>query len=230
MTRNGGLHESNKESPEAIAAALKIAGEWRTAEAQSGLKHAEAPAMFEIDQAKIPVRANSSFKDAATYYGMKRGFHPRSDRKVPPMSHDLMIGYDSFDLQHLIAPWSLLMCAGLVAQTFHRSRTAIDAAMDPKELYAIQRQKRFDLFDGLTKTGRSSWSSLESICTRLPGIRGARWCRQTCRKHRLLSRTGATREAVLKFQLAIDLITIRRCFTLGYDEVDVEDDEYTQYS
>ena len=83
MTRNGGLHKENdKENPQAIAGVLQAAGKWRTQEA-NGL-HSEAPPMFSSDISQIPDDADSFFKDAAAYYGSKRGNHPRSDQKVPP--------------------------------------------------------------------------------------------------------------------------------------------------
>lgn len=135
MTRNGGLHEENKESPEAIAGALEAAGAWRTQEAIG--PHQEAPPMFEIDQSKIPEGADSFFKDAAAYYGTKRGLHPRSDHRVPPMSYDLMVSYDSFNFQHLISPRALLMIAGSEAQTLHYSRKAVEAAKEPKEFFEV---------------------------------------------------------------------------------------------
>ncbi|KAJ5173526.1 uncharacterized protein N7500_001457 [Penicillium coprophilum] len=128
MTRNGGLYkENNKELPEAIAGALQAAGEWRTQEARG--PHSEAPPMFSTDLKRIPHDADSFFKDAASYYGSKRGSNPRSDQKVPPSSYDLMVSYDSFNFQHLISPRPLLMVAGINAQTLHFSEDAIAAAL-----------------------------------------------------------------------------------------------------
>ena len=75
--------------------------------------------MFPTDSASIPEGADSFFKDAAAYYGTKRGAHPRSNQKVPLMSYDLMVSYDSFMFQHLISPRPLLMLAGADAQTLH---------------------------------------------------------------------------------------------------------------
>ncbi|KAJ8099971.1 Alpha/Beta hydrolase protein [Lipomyces tetrasporus] len=153
MTRNGGLHEENsKESPEAIAGALQAAAQWRTSEANG--PHAEAPVMFVTDPAQVPENADSFFKDAAAYYGSKRRHHERSDQKVPPVSFDLMIGYDSFNLQHLISPRPLLMIAGTKAQTLHYSKTAVDSAKEPKELFTIEGKNHFDLYDDLSKSGQ----------------------------------------------------------------------------
>ncbi|KAK9248069.1 Alpha/Beta hydrolase protein [Lipomyces tetrasporus] len=153
MTRNGGLHEENsKESPEAIAGALQAAAQWRTSETNG--PHAEAPVMFVTDPAQVPENADSFFKDAAAYYGSKRRHHERSDQKVPPVSFDLMIGYDSFNLQHLISPRPLLMIAGTKAQTLHYSKTAVDSAKEPKELFTIEGKNHFDLYDDLSKSGQ----------------------------------------------------------------------------
>ncbi|KAL4805216.1 alpha/beta-hydrolase [Aspergillus unguis] len=152
MTRNGGLHEeNNKEAPQAIAGALQAAGQWRTSVAQN--PHAEPPPMFSADISQIPQDADSFFKDAASYYGFKRGSHPRSDQKVPPSSYDLMIGYDSFNLQHLIAPRPLLMVAGSKAQTRHYSEDAVAAAREPKELFIVEGKNHFELYDGLAVSG-----------------------------------------------------------------------------
>jgi fermentation-respiration switch protein FrsA (DUF1100 family) len=150
MTRNGGLYESNdKESPEAIAGALKAAGEWRTAHASD---KAQAPRMFETEPSKVPAESPSFFRTAAAYYGTERGRHPRSDQRVPPSSYDLMVGYDSFRLQHLISPRPLLMIAGDEAETLHFSKTAVDVAREPKELFVIKARNHFDLYDVLTES------------------------------------------------------------------------------
>ncbi|KAJ5087546.1 hypothetical protein N7456_011162 [Penicillium angulare] len=152
MTRNGGLYkENNKELPEAIAGALQAAGEWRTQEARG--PHSEAPPMFSTDLKQIPDDADSFFKDAANYYGSKRGNNPRSDQKVPPSSYDLMVSYDSFNFQHLISPRPLLMVAGDNAQTLHFSEDAITAAREPKELFIVEGKNHFDLYDDLAVSG-----------------------------------------------------------------------------
>lgn len=152
MTRNGGLHkENNKESLGAISAALQAAGQWGT-DAING-REPEVPAMFSTDVDSLPNDTDSFFKDAAAYYGSKRGKHQRSDHKVPPMSYDLMVSYDSFMFQHLISPRPLLMIAGTEAQTLHFSEAAIEAAKEPKELFTIEGKNHFDLYDDLKETG-----------------------------------------------------------------------------
>ncbi|ETN36940.1 uncharacterized protein HMPREF1541_07927 [Cyphellophora europaea CBS 101466] len=154
MTRDGGLHEenSNKEDSQAIAGALKAAGNWRVDEMLAPV-HQQAPKMFSVDPSEIPADADSFFKDAAAYYGSERGHHVRSDQRVPLMSYDLMVSYDSFNLQHLISPRALLMIAGSNAQTFHYSRTAVAAAREPKELFTVEGKNHFDLYDDLDKSG-----------------------------------------------------------------------------
>ncbi|KAJ4861176.1 dienelactone hydrolase family domain-containing protein [Trichoderma breve] len=151
MTRNGGLYESNnKESPEAIAGALKAAGDWRTAHAND--TKAQAPRMFETEASAVPEDSPSFFKSAAAYYGTKRGNHARSDQRVPPSSYDLMIGYDSFNYQHLISPRPLLMIAGSEAETLHYSKTAVEGAREPKEVFIVKGKNHFDLYDDLTES------------------------------------------------------------------------------
>jgi fermentation-respiration switch protein FrsA (DUF1100 family) len=151
MTRNGGVDEENKENPQVIAATLKAAGEERT-QAANG-EHTSPPAMLDTNPEAYPADSDSFFKDAAQYYGTKRGNHERSDQKVPLHSYDLMISYDSFNFQHLISPRPLLMIAGSKAQTLHYSKTAVDAAKEPKELFVIEGRNHFDLYDDTTKSG-----------------------------------------------------------------------------
>ncbi|KAJ9299779.1 hypothetical protein DTO271G3_2663 [Paecilomyces variotii] len=152
MTRNGGLHkENNKEVPEAIAGALQAAGQWRTTVANEG--NVEPSPMFSTDISQIPEDADSFFKEAASYYGSKRGHHPRSDQKVPSSSYDLMVNYDSFIFQHLISPRPLLMIAGTKAETLHYSEDAVAAAREPKELFVVEGKTHFDLYDDLTVSG-----------------------------------------------------------------------------
>lgn len=151
MTRCGGIHEGQKENPEAIAGALHGAGQWRSNKAKG--THVETPQMFETDISQIPDDADSFFRDAAAYYGSPRGHHERSDQKVPPLSYDLMVSYDLFNFQHLISPRPLLMIAGAEAQTLHYSKTAINAAKEPKELFTIEGKNHFDLYDDLEVAG-----------------------------------------------------------------------------
>ena len=67
------------------------------------------------------------------------------------MSYDLMVSYDSFKLQHLISPRSLLMIADIKAQTLHFSEAAVISAKEPKELSTIEGKNRFNLYNSLTK-------------------------------------------------------------------------------
>ncbi|OAA42951.1 dienelactone hydrolase domain protein [Beauveria brongniartii RCEF 3172] len=149
MTRNGGLGES-KESPEAIAGALKTAANWRTSHAAD--TKSEAPKMFETEASAVPADTPPFFKSAAAYYGSERGNHPRSNQRVPPSSYDLMIGYDSFNLQHLISPRPLLMIVGSKAETLHYSKTAVEGAKEPKELFVIDGKNHFELYDDLEQS------------------------------------------------------------------------------
>ena len=156
MTRAGGLHKEHAEkAPDvtAIAGALKGAADWRNAAAKARGKHNAPPKMFSTTIEEIPDDADSFFKDAAGYYGTDRGRHPRSDQKVPLMSYDLMVSYDSFAFQNLIAPRALLMIVGSKAQTLHFSETAVKIAEEPKELFVVEGRNHFDLYDDTEKSG-----------------------------------------------------------------------------
>ncbi|OTA01234.1 esterase/lipase [Trichoderma parareesei] len=154
MTRSGGVHEEQaaRENPQAIATALETAAQARIMAAKNPTAKLEAPAMFETDPAKAADNPDSFFRDAAAYYGSRRGKHERSTQRVPPQSYDLMVSYDSFNLQHLIAPRPLLMIAGSEAQTLHYSRTAIAIARGPKEMFVVPGRNHFDLYDNLLET------------------------------------------------------------------------------
>lgn len=149
MTRTGGVQEHKREDVAAISGALEYAAQWRTAAANGA--RADAPQMF--DAMNVPADADEFLKDAAEYYGTERGRHPRSTQKVPLASYDLMVAYDSFNFQHLIAPRPLLMIAGSRAQTLHYSRTAVQAAKEPKELFVVEGKNHFDLYDDVTESG-----------------------------------------------------------------------------
>ncbi|GES57732.1 X-Pro dipeptidyl-peptidase (S15 family) protein [Aspergillus terreus] len=149
MTRTGGVQEHKREDAAAIAGALEYAAQWRTSAAKGA--RADAPQMF--DAMNVPADADEFLKDAAEYYGTERGRHPRSTQKVPLASYDLMVAYDSFNFQHLIAPRPLLMIAGSRAQTLHYSRTAVQAAEEPKELFIVEGKNHFDLYDDVTGSG-----------------------------------------------------------------------------
>ena len=152
MTRGGGVHEDQiRENPAAIVGALQGAAQWRTNEANDS--HADVQAMFSSDPEQQPEGIDPFFKDAAAYYGTKRGKHERSTQKVPPMSYNLIVSYDLFTFQHLISPRPLLMIAGAQAQTLHHSKAAVEAAREPKELFVIEGRNHLDLYDDLSETG-----------------------------------------------------------------------------
>lgn len=148
MTRHGSVHEDHaaRENPGAIATALEAAAQARLTAAKNPTAKLEAPVLFKADS------PDSFFRDAAAYYGSRRGKHERSTQRVPPQSYDLMVSYDSFNLQHLIAPRPLLMIAGSEAQTLHYSRTAIGVARGSKELFVVPGKNHFDLYDSWETT------------------------------------------------------------------------------
>lgn len=150
MTRNGSVHETQDktENSEAIAGALTAAAQWRNANPDMAASE-KVPPMFDP---QAPGE-DSFLKDAAAYYGTSRGYHERSDRRVPPASFDLMVNYDSFAFQHLIAPRPLLMIAGSEAQTLHYSRAAVEGAREPKELFVVKGKNHVDLYDQLDESG-----------------------------------------------------------------------------
>jgi fermentation-respiration switch protein FrsA (DUF1100 family) len=152
MTRNGGLlRENNTENREAINGALQAAAQWRKSNAKA---ENEAPKMFSTTIDDLSADTLKFFRDAAMYYGdSNRGKHERSDQRVPLMSYDMMVTYDSFRFQHLIAPRPLLMIAGNEADTLHFSESAVEKAGEPKELFAVKGQTHFGLYDDLEVAG-----------------------------------------------------------------------------
>lgn len=157
MVRNGGVLPScTKEVPEAENGARQGAAQYRTEAAlakNEGKPVPDAPLLLNPNPETLSADVDSFSRGAAEYYGTKRGHHPRSDQKVPLASFDLMINYDSFAFQHLISPRPLLMIAGSEAETLHHSQEAVSRAQEPKELFVVQGQNHFDLYDNLTKSG-----------------------------------------------------------------------------
>jgi hypothetical protein len=79
--------------------------------------------------------------------------HERSDQTVQLMSYDMMVTYDSFQFQHLIAPRPLLMVARNEANTLHCSESAVEKAGEPKELFVVRGQTHLRLYDDLEVAG-----------------------------------------------------------------------------
>jgi fermentation-respiration switch protein FrsA (DUF1100 family) len=162
MTRNGGLlREHNAENREAINGALNTAAQWRNAHPtpnstvngdSNSKSQNDAPKMFSTDLNDIPSDTTKFFRDAASYYG-GRGNHSRSDQRVPLMSYDMMIPYDSFRFQHLITPRPLLMVAGSEADTLHFSEGAVKTAGKGAELFVVPGQTHFGLYDETEVSG-----------------------------------------------------------------------------
>ena len=152
MTRSGGVHSHLSENAEAVAGALQAAAQWRNSQAASST-WLDPPIMVDPDPAKVTSETDSFFRGASDYYGTQRGKHERSTQRMPLSSYDLMVSYDSFNLQHLISPRPLLMIAGSEAETLHYSKTAVELAREPKELYVAEGKNHFDLYDGLSESG-----------------------------------------------------------------------------
>ena len=151
MMRSGSVHPNVPENPEAIKALHLAAGQWRNADATNHAPPTQ-PA-FPVKPEEQTPDSDSFYRDASEYYGTPRGSHPRSDQKMPPISYDQMLPYDSFNFQLIISPRPLLMIAGDKAQSMHYSETAIKIAKEPKELFIIPGKNHFDLYDDLTATG-----------------------------------------------------------------------------
>lgn len=151
MMRNGSVHPSQKENPEAINALHQAAAQWRNAEIKHENKSTQPT--FPVKPEEQTPESDPFYRDASEYYGTPRGQHPRSDQKMPAISYDQMLAYDSFNFQHLIGPRPLLMVAGDKAQSMHYSEEAIQAAKEPKELLIIPGSNHFDLYDDLSITG-----------------------------------------------------------------------------
>ncbi|KAK0763228.1 hypothetical protein N5P37_004214 [Trichoderma harzianum] len=129
MTRNGGLYGSNnKESPEAIAGALKAAGDWRTAHAND--TKAQAPRMFETEASAVPEDAPSFFKSAASLW--HKAWPPCSIRSA---GSSIELRFDDCE-----------------AETLHYSKTAVEGAKEPKEVFIVKGKNHFDLYDDLTES------------------------------------------------------------------------------
>lgn len=139
-------------TPEILDAMLQKAGQDRIAEALTG----EAPtnAMLPDDPAALPsdVPARSAVTEGIDYYKTPRGAHPRSTNVEVSWGVDLRANYDSWAFNHMISPRPLLMIAGSDADTAYQSRTGIEKAREPKELFVVEGKSHVDLYDDTSET------------------------------------------------------------------------------
>lgn len=80
------------------------------------LANAPTQPVFDTEPETQAPSSDSFYRDASEYYGTSRGAHPRSDQKMPLISHDQMLMFDSFNFQYIINPRSLMMAIGEKAQ------------------------------------------------------------------------------------------------------------------
>ena len=81
------------------------------------------------------------------YYCTGRGWHPRSTKRVPWKSVDLVAAYDPFRFIRMIAPRALLMIVGTEAATKHMTTEAFSAADEPKRLHWVDGASHVGLYD-----------------------------------------------------------------------------------
>ncbi|MER8002141.1 alpha/beta hydrolase [Streptomyces sp. NPDC095613] len=89
----------------------------------------------------------SFFREAADYYLTDRGSHPRAENRYVVTSVGLHMAYFPFAQIATISPRPLLLIAGENAETLGFSRTAYEAAKEPKELMVVPGASHFDLYD-----------------------------------------------------------------------------------
>jgi uncharacterized protein len=133
------------QSVEQLNAALEQSSKERTLEAQG-----QKPRLEHI----VPNTPDDVTKDTPTlyaegtdYYRTSRAAHPNSANWYVFRSLDLMVQFQAYALNELIAPRPLLCIAGDKADTLYYSERCIAAAKEPKELYKIKGATHIDLYD-----------------------------------------------------------------------------------
>ncbi|KAJ3543118.1 hypothetical protein NM208_g3745 [Fusarium decemcellulare] len=89
-----------------------------------------------------------TWDDAENYYKTPRGYHPKCTNLKLTRSAKLLSTHDSVAFVRWISPRPLLMISGSDAATVEFSKTTIQQALEPKELFIIPGKKHMDLYDG----------------------------------------------------------------------------------
>ena len=99
------------------------------------------------ENAEDLAKADAFTQEAASYYLTSRGRHPNAKNRVVTASLALHQTYQPFSFLSTIAPRPVLLIAGEKAQTLRFSRSAFNAAAEPKELVVVPNAHHFDLYD-----------------------------------------------------------------------------------
>jgi fermentation-respiration switch protein FrsA (DUF1100 family) len=99
------------------------------------------------ENAEDLAKADAFTQEAASYYLTSRGSHPNTKNRVVTASLALHQTYQPFSFLSTIAPRPVLLIAGEKAQTLRFSRSAFNAAAEPKELFVVPNAHHFDLYD-----------------------------------------------------------------------------------
>ncbi|KAL6713769.1 hypothetical protein ACLMJK_008261 [Lecanora helva] len=124
---------------------LKMAGKSRTEEAKTG-----KPLVINLglnDKSEITEATPDIVAEAVDYYKGPRGQHPRSTLQGLGRSIDLQANFDAYAFNDMISPRPLLMIVGENADTAYFSRSAIEKAKEPKELFVVPGQTHVGLYD-----------------------------------------------------------------------------------
>ncbi|MFD7476134.1 alpha/beta hydrolase [Streptomyces sp. NPDC059837] len=106
------------------------------------------PALLEhIVPEEVDETTPDHLRQGHEYYRTARGGHLRSENAWVLRSVDQIAQYDSFVGIESLAPRPLLMVAGSAAATAYFSRTAVERAGEPQELFWIDGASHFDLYD-----------------------------------------------------------------------------------
>lgn len=146
MTRESMKNSSGTIDQEMLQPGLIYAGKERISEAKGN-----QPATISILQA---------FEGAGDYYKTARGQHLRCTNLQLARSLDTLATYDSYAFIDWISPRPLLMIIGSEADkgtgealdTGGFSRTAIERAKEPKELFVIKGLGHIDLYDHISES------------------------------------------------------------------------------
>ncbi|MDO5609152.1 MAG: alpha/beta hydrolase [Capnocytophaga sp.] len=137
-------------TPEQVKTLLPVLGEQRWADFENGTP--EVKPMYPAQPTDfIPESFQGPWAEFYSFYGMKRGHHPRSHGAFTTTSQLSALQFRLLDFIEEISPRPILFIIGENAFSNFFSENAYKAAAEPKELLVIPNANHIDLYDDVNK-------------------------------------------------------------------------------
>lgn len=122
----------------------------RWADVDSGVPQ-YIPTFPEETADSIPVGMEGMDAEFYSFYGLKRGHHPRARANFTTTSSGAFMNYQLLNHVDMISPRPVLLIAGEKAMTRPLSEAVFEAAGNAKEFYVVPDANHVDLYDDTSK-------------------------------------------------------------------------------